>query len=256
MAMASTSIDTGWLRVLRASARPKLRLFCFPYAGAGPSVYKAWGDALPASVELVGVHYPGREARAGEAAHTDFGQLVHQLRGAIMPHLDQPFAFFGHSMGAYVSFALTRALHELHGMQPEHLFLSGAGAPHVPEANPIHALPSRQFLTEVIRLNGIPKEVLASPEMLSYLLPVLRADFTACENFSDARTGSLRCPLTVFGGTRDPRVSRAKIEGWRDYADSAISISISMVEGDHFFLHEQKSLVLGNIVRQLGTYTS
>lgn len=252
--MANININTDWLRVLRPSPQPKLRLFCFPYAGAGPSVYRKWGAQLPASVELVGVHYPGREARAGEPPYTDFGQLVNQLRGAIMPHLDVPFAFFGHSMGAYVSFALTRALHELHGMQPEHLFLSGAGAPHAPEARPIHALPSRQFLTEVIRMNGIPKELLASPEMLSYLLPVLRADFTACENFSDPRTGSLRCPLTVFGGTCDPRVSREKIDAWRDYADS--TIAINMVEGDHFFLNEQTSLVLGNIVRQLGTYTS
>ena len=252
--MATTNIDTEWLRVLRPAVQPRMRLFCFPYAGAGPSVYRNWGPYLPASVELVGVHYPGREARASETPYADFGQLVNQLRGAILPHLQEPFAFFGHSMGAYVSFALTRALKDLHGMQPEHLFLSGASAPHVPEARPIHGLPSRQFLTEVIRMNGIPKEVMASPEMLSYLLPVLRADFTACENFSDARTGSLCCPVTVFGGTRDPRVSREKIEGWRDYAES--SISIAMVEGDHFFLHEQKSLVLGNIARQLGIYLS
>ncbi len=252
--MATIKIDSSWLRVLRPAPGARLRLFCFPYAGAGPAVYKPWADLLPPSIELVGVHYPGREARAGEAPLADFGQLVDQLRGAMLPYLNLPFAFFGHSMGAYVSFELCKALKRGHGLQPEHLFLSGAGAPHTPESTPIHQLPSREFLTQVIRLNGIPKEVLGSPELLSYLLPILRADFTACERYSSDPAATLSCPLTVFGGRQDPRVSAARIDAWRDYAD--LSIAVDMFDGDHFFLHEQRSLLLGKIVRQLGIHTS
>ena len=251
--MAQTIIDSSWLRVLRRSDTPRLRLFCFPYAGAGPAVYKSWAALLPPSIELVGVHYPGREARAGEPLLTDLEQLVGRLHEALPPFLDMPFAFFGHSMGAYVAFELSKAL-EAHGLGPEHLFLSGAGAPHLPERAPIHDLPSRAFLTEVIRLNGIPKEVMGSPELLSYLLPILRADFTACGRYSADQSRTLNCPLSVFGGTRDPRVGAECISAWRDYA--GLSITVDMFDGDHFFLHEHRSVLLGKIVRQLGIHLS
>lgn len=249
----TTTIDSSWLRVLRPAAGARLRLFCFPYAGAGPAVYKPWAALLPPTIELVGIHYPGREARAGEPPLTDFRQLVGRLHDALPPFLDMPFAFFGHSMGAYVAFELSKAL-DVHGLAPEHLFLSGAGAPHLPERAPIHGLPSRAFLTEVIRLNGIPKEVMASAELLAYLLPILRADFTACERYSADHARPLNCPLSVFGGTRDPRVSGERIAAWRDYA--GLSISVDMFDGDHFFLNEHRSVLLGKIIRQLGIHLS
>lgn len=240
-----------WLRQLRpAQGEPRLRLFCFPYAGAGPAVYRPWGDFLPADIELIGVHYPGREARAAEPLLHDFAQLVTQLGEAINPYLDLPFAFFGHSMGAYVAFELCQYLKNSGQAQAEHLFLSGASAPHLPEQQPIHHLPSRQFLTQVIRLNGIPKEVLGSAELLTYLLPILRADFTACERYSSAPTNMLSCPLTLFGGRDDPRVPPPRLEAWRDYAEHAVAVDL--FDGDHFYLHQHRSPLLGKIVRQLG----
>ncbi len=40
-----------------------LRLFCFPYAGAGASVFREWGKGLPEGVEAFAVQLPGREDR-------------------------------------------------------------------------------------------------------------------------------------------------------------------------------------------------
>ena len=43
----------------------------------------------------------------GEAALTRLSDLVDAIREAILPWLDRPFALFGHSMGALLSFELT-----------------------------------------------------------------------------------------------------------------------------------------------------
>jgi medium-chain acyl-[acyl-carrier-protein] hydrolase len=120
----------------------------------------------------------------------------------IFPYLDRPFAFFGHSMGGIISFELARHLRRKHGIEPDHLFISGRRAPQLPEEDPqIHELPEREFLAEVERLNGTPKEVLANAELQEIIVPLLRADFAACHTYTYL-PGPLCAPLSPFPGRR------------------------------------------------------
>src|SRR5262249_40135506 len=57
-ARSRTSSD-GWLVFPRPVAAPRARLFCFPFAGAGATAFRAWAEALPAALELVAVAPPG-----------------------------------------------------------------------------------------------------------------------------------------------------------------------------------------------------
>jgi surfactin synthase thioesterase subunit len=83
------------------------RLFCFPYAGGGASVFRSWADnEFLADVEVCAVQLPGRETRITESPVGDLRRLVHMLCEALEPYLDRPFVFFGHSIGALVSFEL------------------------------------------------------------------------------------------------------------------------------------------------------
>src|SRR5262245_3757998 len=92
----------------------RLRLFAFPCAGRGASLFFPWRAALPAWIELVSVQLPGREGRIGEPAFQRLNAAVAALLLEIVPLLEGPYAFFGHSMGALLCFELARALRLQH----------------------------------------------------------------------------------------------------------------------------------------------
>jgi medium-chain acyl-[acyl-carrier-protein] hydrolase len=246
--MQATMRSSVAMRVLRQTPGATIRLFCFPYAGAGPSIFNDWRGMLPESVDLIGVVYPGRECRAGEMPARCLSELVGDLASQLQDFDEMPCAFFGHSMGAYVSFELARRLAQ-DAMRPQHLFLSAAGAPHLPEPNQIHQLPGREFLRALLRLNGFPAEVLRESELVKYALPILRADFTVCETYRFNADAPSRCPMTVYGGTNDIRVDRQRLEAWRHLA--SVSFSMKLFEGDHFYLRERKAELLSSMRQEL-----
>src|SRR5262245_6534617 len=136
-----------WFNCQKSGVAPGVRLFCFPYAGGGATIYNGWSGILPNQVEVCAVLLPGRGNRMMEPAVTEVGALVRALAEALENSLDRPFAFFGHSMGALICFELARHLRERGGPRPVHLFVSGRHAPQLPNTQRIvHDLPEDEFL--------------------------------------------------------------------------------------------------------------
>ncbi|MGH9392029.1 MAG: thioesterase domain-containing protein, partial [Vicinamibacteria bacterium] len=50
-AAPSRDKDSPWMVRPRSAIAPRLRLFCFPYAGGGPSAFRRWTNELPQEVE-------------------------------------------------------------------------------------------------------------------------------------------------------------------------------------------------------------
>lgn len=240
----------SWFACPKPNPQASLRLFCFPYAGGRASVFRTWPDDLPTTVEVCPVQLPGRGSRLREAPFTRLLPLVQAIAQAILPHLDKPFAFFGHCVGALVSFELARQLRRQYGLSPAHLFVSGCGTPHIPDPNPpIHALPESAFLEELRRRNGTPQEILEHPEMMQLLLPILRADFAIYETYTYTSEAPLDCSISAFGGLQDHAVSRDHLEAWRD--QTSASFLLRMLPGDHFFLQTAQLLLLRTLSREV-----
>ncbi|WP_277881879.1 thioesterase II family protein [Coleofasciculus sp. FACHB-542] len=232
-----------------------LRLFCFPYAGGGALNFRTWSQGLPVGVEVCAVELPGRGKRILEAPFTQALPLVQAIAHALLPYLDKPFAFFGHSMGALVSFEVARLLRREYGMSPVHLFVSGRSAPQLPlQEPPIHSLPQPAFIEELRRLNGTPKAVLENVELMELLLPILRADFAVLETYVYAAEPPLQCPITAFGGLQDVKVSVDRLEAWRQ--QTSAKFSLQMLPGDHFFVQSAQPLLLQFLSRELNSIST
>lgn len=234
--MITSASTDQWIIPFQARPTARLRVFCLPYAGGGASLYRPWSQAFPETIEVCAVQLPGREQYIARTPFTRLPPLVEWLTHEISPWLDRPYLFFGHSMGALISFELTRRLRDLHKPQPELLCASGARAPHIPNPHaPIHHLDEATFWQQLQQLEGTPAEVLANSELMQLLQPLLRADFAICETYTPTPDAPLACPIAVFGGKQDQYVSYPSLMAWRQYTQGAFSLH--MFEGNHFFLH-------------------
>ncbi len=233
----------------RPNPGASMRLFCFPYAGGGTHVYQQWWPAIPSNIEFCAISLPGRGIRISETPYSESVALVKELVRDITPYLDKPYVFFGHSMGAIVSFELCRQLRARAQPLPQHLFVSGCHAPHLPDPHPIHHLPEAEFLDELVALGGLPQEILESRELMELILPGIRADFTLVETYPYVEEAQLSCAMTAFGGTDDPLVTHEMLDAWRLH--TADLFDLRTFPGNHFFINSSRDELLATIMRKL-----
>jgi medium-chain acyl-[acyl-carrier-protein] hydrolase len=242
-----------WIAYRRPRTAPRVRLFCFPYAGGSASIYRTWAESLPAEIEVCPVQPPGREGRIRETAIRHMDELADAMAEGLADELrGGPFAFFGHSLGAVAAFEVARRHRDAGGAEPVHLFVSAHVGPTVPWPDePIHDLPNPLFRQRVAELNGTPAEVLEHPELMELVEPLLRADFAVNETYEYRPGPLLTCPVTALGGIADAEVAQEDLEPWREITSGPFRLR--MLQGDHFFLqgdsrHELLSLLARDLL--------
>lgn len=225
----------------------KVRLFCLPYAGGRALNYRTWSNNLSENVEVCAIEIPGRGTLLRDAPFTRIKPLVETIAQNILPKLDKPFALFGHSMGALVSFELAHFLRKQYGVNPFHLFVSARRAPQITSTKPtIYSLPEAEFIAELYRLNGTSKEILENRELMELFLPILRADFEVIETYIYRKKLSLEYPLTAFGGLSDTEANIDELQAWGKQTNA--TFVLKMFPGDHFFIHSAQSELLEYLI--------
>ncbi len=230
--------------------QPSVRLFCFPHAGGSEHLFRTWPEQLPQTVEVCAARLPGHGARILEPALTQIDGLIDVLMEELPSYLDQPYALFGHSMGALLSFELARAVRRKGLPLPVALFVSGHRAPQLPPVRgPIYHLPDDQFTDTLRRYNGTPPAALENEELMALMIPILRADFQLCDTYQYRPEPPLNCHVMAFGGLDDADVSRAALQAWEE--QSTHPSPVHLFPGDHFYLRDAEALVLQHIAQSL-----
>lgn len=248
--MSPTPVASRWLLFPRPQPQATSRLFCFPYAGGAARIFSEWPKNLPSSVEVCTVELPGRGTRLREESFTKLPLLVTAIAEEVLPYLNKPFSFYGHSMGALIGFELARHLRRNHLRGPQNLFVSGCCAPQMPNDNlPDPNVSPSEFVRVLRGLNGTPSRVFEHPELLQLVLPMIKADFEMVFSYSYSTEPPLASSIVAFGGALDEQVSRAALEGWADHTN--VRFLTKMLPGGHFFLQESRSLLLKMISHHL-----
>lgn len=240
----------AWLSVPKPSLAPRVKLFCFPYAGGSAAVYRPWADVLPPDIEVNAIQLPGREWRLKEPPIDSLEVLLSELMVVLAPSMDIPFAFFGHSLGALVSFELARTLRRERHIEPVHLFVSAYRAPQLPNDEPqMHDAIEEDVVTALRSMRGTPDDVLGNRDLMELLLPALRADFAIADRYEYVDEPPLSAPISVFGGLGDADFERRQLEPWA--AQTTGAFKLRMMPGSHFFINEAADLLLRALFNDL-----
>lgn len=205
--------------------------------------------SLPPWVELSILQLPGREALFGSPMYLSMKPLIAALAPVVLPQTSEPYAFFGHSLGAHVAFELAREIRKQNKPLPRGLLASGTRAPHLPaRRRPLYQLPTPELIGELRRYGGTPEAVLQNQELMDLFLPPLRADMCIFDTMEHERETPFDFPIAAFGGRTDHRTDLDEIEAWREHTTGRFTVEF--FDGGHFYLMEQSKTVFLAALRQ------
>ncbi|MEU1594171.1 alpha/beta fold hydrolase [Streptomyces sp. NPDC005708] len=248
--MAVTAPSTPWLRRFHTSEPGAMRLFCFPHAGGNASFFHPFSARLAPRAEVLVVQYPGRQERFDEPCIEDLHILADTVAAELTTWAGEPFALFGHSMGATLAFEVGSRLHAA-GARPSALFVSGRRAPSVPAPGSVHRASDDELIADMKLLGGTDTRMLDNPELLAAILPAIRSDYVATETYRYRGAPRLDCPVAAFIGDADPRVDAPMARAWA--AHTTEEFQLRVFGGGHFFLVPHLASVVESVATVLDT---
>jgi len=256
---------------LHTTEKPTMRLICFPYMGGSSNDFKDWPKQLPSDIEVYGVDYLLNIT--DKQSLYDWSTLMELLLEELKPLSSVPFAFYGHSLGASVSFEFTRYLNAHNQPLPCHLFIGAQVSPGIVTVSSElyqHMLKSDDevIAQKVIEYDLLPGYLMKieSSEMEEKLesvkkliaMPKLIAEFKLhahyAHNDDEFGDNQVNVPLTVYNGTNDKLTSNADMNLWAMQTNN--KFECHQIEGSHLFINETAGLqtVLNLITRCLNTH--
>jgi medium-chain acyl-[acyl-carrier-protein] hydrolase len=110
-------------------------------------------------------------------------------------------------------------------------------------------IPTLDLIEQLRYLGGTPSELLNDNQMMQFLLPVLRADFSVCEKYTYLQEPPLDCAISAFGGLHDRYVSHEDLAAWQ--TETHGTVMVELFPGGHFFIHQERELLLQSISKNL-----
>jgi medium-chain acyl-[acyl-carrier-protein] hydrolase len=229
------------------------RLYCFPYAGCATFPFSRWTDWLPRDLSVRAIALPGRGRRLRERPLRRMDCLAERVTNEMTCEANSRFILFGHSMGALLAFEIARRLRKRGLSGPDLLIVSACRAPHLPSGDSrVSTLPDREFILELKRPPGAPVAALDNLELMTLLLPMMRADIEVCDTYEFVPGSPLDCPIAAITGNEDSTVRIDDMEPWRAHTNTVFSSFV--VAGNHFSMLDPPPMtrIVTQLVETLG----
>lgn len=209
-----------------------IKKICFPFSGGNRYSFNRFARKAP---DFTFIEYPGRGLRTNEELISDLNQLIDDLLPKITDEISScnEYIIYGHSMGALVGYLICQKIEEFGFTKPLKLVISGENHPQIKRREKIAHLPNNQFWEEVVEMGGVPTELLNFTELIEHYTPILKADFTAIENYHYVKNKKLTIPIDVFYGSEE-KITEEEIKEWKNATTGVVNIT--QLEGNHFFI--------------------
>lgn len=241
---------SSWLRPESTPYEARYRLFLFPCAGAGASMYHAWGPLFRSDTAVQSIQLPGRQDRFTERPFSRIEELVEALAEVVAAEDDgRPFAFFGHSLGALLAYRLTVALESAGDPGPVLVAASGWAPEGFRMPVPAEArLADAELVAAMSALGAFPAFSdtggTVDEQFLALTVPAMRADISVAAGYRDDRA-VVDTPVVAFAGADDQLMEPAAMESWT--SRTTRYLGARTYPGGHFFLDQEAAAVTADL---------
>jgi surfactin synthase thioesterase subunit len=194
-------------------------------------VYYPLRAALRECADVVPLELPGHGERLAEPLCASVPEMAKDAFERVRPELEDAYYLFGYSMGALVCYELGLLIEDAGLRMPERMFLYASAAPDAVRMQRGYDRMEREgIVAELRRMGGTEDEVLASEELMSFIVPLARADLHAVESYAPTRRG-LDCAARVVWSAADEMVAEGAAT-WPAFFNG--EVSCGAMEGGHF----------------------
>jgi surfactin synthase thioesterase subunit len=219
------------------------RMYGFPHAGAGCAQLAGFAKSLHQhGIAVWSANLPGRQARLGEPARTDFTTLADELTDALAAELGRrpapgPYLLFGYCGGALLAYGVLRRLRDRSLPLPARLVVASYEAPDIARRPySLARLPSAALWSYLTETGGVPPDLGTNAKLRDLAEPAIRADFTMLGGYRHEPGLPLPVPITVCHGGEDQETRRGALLGWRRH--STYPIDLRAVDGGHWLVED------------------
>jgi acyl transferase domain-containing protein/surfactin synthase thioesterase subunit/NAD(P)-dependent dehydrogenase (short-subunit alcohol dehydrogenase family)/acyl carrier protein len=230
-----------WLIRGTGNSKAPFRLICFHSMGVGASLFTKFLLKPPDDYDILAVQTPGRENRLAEPVVESVDQLADQIVPQLLPLLDRPVVFWGHSFGGIVAWEVVNRLRQRYQREPAHFVVSGTMPPCL-----IQVWQKRETMLKPMVADNSPEYLISlaryvdDQEFIKSILPPMRRDYPLLKSYRFQPFHPLNCPITVFAARLDDMVYTDELRQWSRHTDGGFDLI--EFDGDHWFLnrnHEQ-----------------
>lgn len=237
-ATSTSSNEDAVVRRLHWVDAPRLRIFCFPYAGGGAEAFVPWCDLAPDDVEIYAIEPPTLAARDSSVLNAIPDAIYGWIYERLAPLLDVPCVLYGHSVGGWLALGVAQTVLQRKGAQR----IAAIG---------IGAVPTPEFLGSFMPGDlAAPDDICGEDLARAFSALRMRDDQSARTVDvmkrdlwlgSRANVTRLSVPggipsLWIFGGAGDPLPTIDKTAG--EFIPPTVEAQIEMFDGGHLFIHD------------------
>lgn len=233
---------------------PDLRVFVLHHAGGSHLLYRNWPAELPDTWDVRLLDAPGHGHLLDLPLITDIGRLADYLLRRIVPEVTGPYALFGHSMGAALTYEITRRIVDQGLPSPVWVGISAQPAPQSAQraSGDSEELSDAELRTRLRQMGGTPDEVLDDPDLWSMLAPIIRADLGMAAHWRPATdAGPLPVALSAYAGGDDHSASPLLMKGWEEHTERFLGLRV--FDGGHFYFADDPRPLLRQITQDATT---
>lgn len=224
----------------------KIKIYCFPHAGAGASITKNLALNAPSWIEIITIRLPGRETRFLEEPITNINEAVKIITGEIKEDClrhESDFLLMGQCSGSILAYNIALQLQDCSHFKG--LIVCSRPSPNTDLDKLDLDVSDIEFRQQIENIGGIDKSIIAEPSLLELLLPSIKADFKMFNDYEFVLEEPLPIPILAVRGNNDASIDMELFGRWNEFTnDSAI---IKDIDGGHFLFEHSWSHLLSCI---------